>query len=74
MIDPQTHRILKTLDVEAVRARFIATVGQPVQEPGKGDPILASLHKARIQAGRVFSKQERELSRVWLVSNGYATP
>lgn len=74
MMNPRIYRILKNLDVDAVRADFIRQVGPPVNEPGKGDPILASLHKARVMAGRTFSRSERELSRNWLQQNGYSQP
>ena len=67
-------RILKDLDVEAARPAFVALVGEPIQEPGKGDPILASLHKARIMAGRVFNGRERAMSADWLIRNGYEVP
>jgi hypothetical protein len=69
-LDSERHRILRTLDVEAVRKEFVETVGQPVQD----DTILASLHKARIYAGRAFSRAERERSASWLIEHGYEVP
>ena len=73
-IDPDRYRMLKTLDVEAARPEFVALVGEPIMEPGKGCPILAALHKARVKAGRSFTSEERAVSRAWLNANGYLDP
>lgn len=69
-----TYNMLQTLDVQSARKLFIAMVGEPINEPGKGDPILAGLHKARVKAGRIFTHNERQISRDWLIANGYQVP
>lgn len=69
-LDPERRRILINLDVEAVRERFVVMVGPPARP----NAIEASLHRARVLAGRAIPRALRELSKVWLRDNGYSVP
>jgi hypothetical protein len=71
MIDRKRHDILKRLDRDAMLPEFLQMVGIPRQEPGKGDPVLAAMHKIRVNAAKHFTPEEVSISRTWLRANGY---
>lgn len=74
MTPVEHYTMLRDLDVEAARELFVAVAGPPIQEPGKGDPILAGLHKARLRSKAWFTRIELQTSRRWLERNGYQVP
>lgn len=79
MLDREKFRILKTLDVAAARLEF-RKFDFPVAYLDDGTPvsedtvILATLHKARLQQPKLFSRVEKDTSRRWLLDNGFELP
>lgn len=73
-LDPERYRILKEMDIEAGR-RVLAELRSVLGDPIHGDEsILAGMHKARIAAGRTFTKEERAASTSWLLEHGWEVP
>lgn len=79
-LDPEKLRILRTLDVDAALAPFRKLGFPPASDERTGAPVserevvLAGLHKMRIRSGRVFTREEREASRLWLAEHDYDIP
>jgi hypothetical protein len=73
-LHPERYRALLTMDIEAGR-RVFADLRDLLGDPIRGDEsILAGMHKARILAGRTFSRKLRDESARWLRKRGWEVP
>ena len=66
----RTRDILDRLDVAAAM-RDAAVLGFV---PDNERIALAGLHKARLKAGRAFTREQRTESAEWLASRGFKVP
>jgi hypothetical protein len=69
-ISDRTRDILNRLDVAAAM-RDVGVLGFV---PDNERIALAGLHKARLKAGRIFTKAQRIESAEWLASRGFKVP
>jgi hypothetical protein len=71
-LHPERYKALLTMDIEVGRRLFTdLMLGDPI----RGDEsILAGMHKARILAGRTFSRKLRDESARWLRQRGWEVP
>lgn len=73
-LNPERYKALKNMDLEYGRkvwGELLAELGAPIY----GDEsILAGMHKARIQAGRTFTSEERAESAQWLQEHDWEVP
>jgi hypothetical protein len=69
-ITPETYLILARMDVDAA-LKNASVLGY---RPQSREIALAGMHKARLLAGRAFTRQQREASRAWLIANNFKIP
>jgi hypothetical protein len=68
------RKALLTMDIEVGR-RVFTDLRDLLGDPIHGDEsILAGMHKARILAGRTFSRKLRDESAHWLRQRGWEVP
>lgn len=67
-MEKELHRILRTLDIDAAESRVFKSVGFSTSDRRNS---LAGLHKARLMAGKAFTKAEIAESEAWLDANGF---
>ena len=73
-LHPERYKALLTMDIEAGR-RVFTDLHDLLGDPIHGDEsILAGMHKARILAGRTFSRKLRDESARWLRQRGWEVP
>ena len=73
-LHPDRYKALLTMDIEVGR-RVFTNLRDLLGDPIRGDEsILAGMHKARILAGRTFSRKLRDESARWLRQRGWEVP
>jgi hypothetical protein len=73
-LHPERYKALLTMDIDVGR-RVFTDLRDLLGDPIHGDEsILAGMHKARILAGRTFSRKLRDESARWLRKRGWEVP